>query len=73
MKQRVTYQVSFDLPRGCPPSHATDVLRRHLGAMGGDLRPPASYDENDDGDPMFGVGKSSRMTIRKVTKDKTNG
>lgn len=59
----VTFTVSFDRPAKCSIREAQDVLRDHLSCMGGDLRPPGSYSEDDPGDAMFEI---DRETIKVV-------
>lgn len=56
---RVEFRVAFDLPPDCSRSYAKECLESHLSIMGGDLRPPGSIGDEDPGDPMFGLDRSS--------------
>ena len=69
-KVRVTYQISFNLPPNCPVYHATNVLKAHLRRLGGDLRPPGSFGESDEGDPMFALGSTStgRLSVNRIVQ-----
>lgn len=52
MRRRFT--VIMDVPDGADVHDAAHYIRDAVVSMGGGLRPPGAYGEDDPGDPMFG-------------------
>lgn len=64
---RVRLAVSFDLPEGADRRDAVDYVADAVKTWRGQCRPPGSYSEDDDGDPMFGLDSDS-VTVTTKTK-----
>jgi hypothetical protein len=71
MTKRVEFKVAFDLPKDCTVAHARETLEDQVSAMGGNLRPPGGYCEDDEGDPMFGFHfNEQNASVTRIRKTK---
>lgn len=71
-RKRVEFKIAFDLPEGCSFQEAKECLIAQIMAMGGDLRPPFAYHENDTGHPMFGFNYEEQNTsVTQIRKKKS--
>lgn len=52
---RLTFIVSLEAPPDASRQAVKDYILAALSSWNGSLRPPASYDDNDPGDPMFSL------------------
>lgn len=52
---RVSFCVTFRLPRDCSIRRARDYVEEAVAGWRGGLRPPGSYGEDDNGDPIFNL------------------
>lgn len=57
--KRVEFRVSFLLPEGALVRDAKAYVIDAVHTMNGCYRPPGSYDDNDPGDPMWGLERES--------------
>lgn len=72
MKRTVSMVVSFDLPDDASRTAACEYVLDAVASWAGSLRPPGSLDDNDPGDPMFGLKRDS-ITIAKVIVKRYEG
>ena len=59
MKRQVAFVVRFELPDGAGLNDAKQYVEDAVHSWAGSLRPPGSYNESDEGDPMFGLNRAS--------------
>lgn len=62
--RRVVFKVSFELPSKAKVQEAQEYVWDAVASMSGSLRPPASYSEYDNGDPLWGLDAGSIIVTR---------
>lgn len=59
----VSLTVTFELPEGATKTEAKEYVLDAVSTWRGSLRPPGSYDEADDGDPMWGLDSDTVKVV----------
>lgn len=63
MPRIVKFRVEFPLPPGATIPEAQAYVEEAVSTWRGSLRPPGSYEPDDEGDPMYGLdGDTVRVT-----------
>ena len=62
--RRVAFLVAFDVPAGATVTACQNYVRDAVATMAGTCRPPGSYDDQDDGDPLFSLDRDSIRVTR---------
>lgn len=62
--RKVAFQVSFLLPEGATVRDARNYVHDAISEWKGSLRPPRSYNPNDEGDPFFSLDRDSIRVTR---------
>lgn len=64
-QKRVVFAVSFALPESATIAEAKTYVDESVCTWRGSLRPPGSYDDDDPGDPMFGLDCTT-IQVRRI-------
>ena len=65
--KRLEFIVSFNRPKGASITECTDYIYDSIRSWKGGLRPPLALDDDDPGDPMWGLEPDS-VTVRHSRK-----
>ncbi len=61
---RRKFLVELEVPEGAKVTDCATYIREAVATWAGSLRPPCSYDDNDPGDPMFNLDRTSIIVKR---------
>lgn len=66
----VTFTVTMKQPRGATLTDIRQYIDEAVTKWRGSLRPPGAYDNEDPGDPMFGLDTDTVRVSRCVSKSR---
>jgi len=61
---RHKFLVELEVPEGAKVADCADYIYDAVATWAGSLRPPCSYNDNDQGDPMFNLDRTSIIVKR---------